>query len=558
MCRDRAGRLRCVLAEVNNTFSETHLYVLDKAEQSKADDLYVFRAAKEFHVSPFYGMDWKYVFRVKDTGKKLAIDIDMVRDAKAEFHARLEGEAAPFGAHELRTTLFRFPFTALLSFPRILAQAAKLYFGKKLPVYQKPAPHSRWTIKTAPATLCQRAAGRVIKKLLQRIETGYLSVELPDQRIWKFGLEGTSPQVRLKIRDYCFFSAVLWDADIGLGESYAAGAWDADDLTALLELGVLNSKLYYSALLNSRLLILGSTLLHRLRRNTVHGSRRNIAAHYDLSNAFFQTFLDEELNYSCAIFRNAEESLIDAQHRKIDLLLEKVQLKSGDHLLEIGSGWGSLAIRAAQNYDCRVTSVTVSRAQYEMAAQRVREAGLSKRVNIELCDYREIKGSFDKIVSVEMLEAVGRENLGKFFRICDRVLKPDGIMALQVITIPDQRYAAYSRRCDWIQKHIFPGGHLPSMEVLARVIAAHSSFVIEHVENIGIHYAETLRCWRSRFLANADKLPELGFDREFMRKWLYYFAYCEAGFESRVIGNHQLVLSRALNKSLPRWGRFVR
>lgn len=557
LCRDAEGRLLFVVVEVNNTFSETHLYLLDKPEPQESGKGLVFSAKKEFHVSPFHGMDWRYVFRFKDSTDKLEIGIDMLNQNGVEFHARLEGAAVPFSGKSLRGTLLRFPFSGLLNFPRILVQAARLYFGKKLRVYHKPVPSSEWTIKTAPPTLFQRIAMTAVRRLFEQLEKGCLAVELPDKQRWQFGDAGITPPLRLKVRDYHFFSAVLWGSDIGLGDSFVDGAWETDDLPALLRLGAENSKLYSSALLNSRLLTLGSTLLHRLRRNTLRGSRRNIAAHYDLSNEFFQLFLDSDLNYSSAVFNYAEESLEDAQQNKIDLLLRKLQIRPEEHLLEIGSGWGCLALRAARDYGCRVTAVTVSQAQCELAAKRVAEAGLQDRVKIKLCDYRELSGAYDKIISVEMLEAAGKENLGRFFGICDRLLKPNGLIVLQVITMPEQRYRAYSRRCDWIQRHIFPGGHVPSLEFLSAAIAGNSSFCVEHAENIGIHYAETLRRWRSRFVANQDNLVRLGFSDRFIRKWLYYFAYCEAAFESRLLGNHQLVLSRSQNTALPQWGRLV-
>ncbi len=291
-------------------------------------------------------------------------------------------------------------------------------------------------------------------------------------------------------------------------------------------------------------------LRYLARRNTLPGSRRNIHRHYDLSNAFFQTFLDDSMAYSCALFSHPGESLEAAQRNKYRSIIEKARIGAGDHVLEIGCGWGGFALEAVRRCGCRVTGITLSRDQHRLARERVREAGLQERIDILFHDYRSIRGRFDKIVSIEMLEAVGHGYFGAFFKRLDRLLAPGGIAVIQVITIPDRRYDAYRRSHDWVRKHIFPGGLLPSLTILTRSMTRHSGLMVDHLENIGDHYALTLAEWHRRFTADRDQAARLGFDRRFQRKWAYYLGTCEAGFRERVLGDLQLVLTREGNRSL--------
>jgi cyclopropane-fatty-acyl-phospholipid synthase len=286
-------------------------------------------------------------------------------------------------------------------------------------------------------------------------------------------------------------------------------------------------------------------MMHRLRPNTIEGSRKNIHDHYDLGNDFFRLFLDEEtMLYSAAFHRDVNEPLAEAQRNKLHKLIERAEIKPGDHVLEIGCGWGGFAIEAVRKTGCRVTAITISQAQYDLATQRVKAAGLEGRIEVKICDYRKIEGQFDRVVSIEMIEAVGHEFLPDYFSAIDRALKPGGKAVLQAITIPHERYENYRRDVDWIRKHIFPGGHLPSVEVLHEAAGSKAALRIESLEDIGPHYALTLREWRRRFLAQLDRVKAMGFDDEFIRKWDFYFALCESSFASRVLGNHHVVLSR--------------
>jgi cyclopropane-fatty-acyl-phospholipid synthase len=286
-------------------------------------------------------------------------------------------------------------------------------------------------------------------------------------------------------------------------------------------------------------------LSHAINRNTKTGSRRNIQAHYDLGNDFYQLFLDAEtLLYSSALFESPNQSLGDAQRAKIQNLIRLAGIEAHHHILEVGCGWGGFAIEAARTIGCKVTGLTISQAQYDLATQRIKEAALTEQIDIQLCDYRDAKGTYDRIVSIEMLEAVGHAYYGNYFSTLDRLLKPGGRIALQVITIPDQRYDAYRQNPDWIQKHIFPGGILPSLTELSKAMTKHSMLHIDHIENIGIHYAETLRRWRATCEAHPETLKKMGYDALFQRKWIYYLAYCEAGFQTEFINDLHIILKR--------------
>jgi cyclopropane-fatty-acyl-phospholipid synthase len=292
--------------------------------------------------------------------------------------------------------------------------------------------------------------------------------------------------------------------------------------------------------------------LQRLRdANTLRGSRRNIGRHYDLSNDLYRVFLDESMTYSCGVFTSPTDTLEEAQRAKLDGICRRLGLQRGQHVLEIGSGWGSFAMHAAQHYGCRVTSITLSAEQQRLATERIAAAGLSDLVDIQFRDYRKMTGLFDHIISIEMLEAVGYEYFATFFRACDRLLKQHGRMFLQTITVPDQRFDSYRREFDWIRKYIFPGGCLASVAAVNETLKRHTTLQMEWMREIGTHYAPTLRHWRERFFAKLPEVRRLGFDDRFIRMWEFYLASCEAGFATRYIGDVQMVLSRPPRPAAP-------
>jgi cyclopropane-fatty-acyl-phospholipid synthase len=403
----------------------------------------------------------------------------------------------------------------------------------------------------------------LVKERLSHITKGRLVLELPNGVELQYG-GGGAPK-RIKINHHRFFTRLVTGGDIGFGEAWMARDWESDDLTGVLLLFIENMAVLKATGLTAGLAKrLQHLLKHALNRNTMAGSKRNIHAHYDLGNDFYGLFLDADtMMYSSALFRendaaealcksateprkrqSPDELLAEAQRRKIHRMIELADIKPEHHVLDIGCGWGGFAIEAARRTGCRVTGITISEAQYRFAKARVAAEGLASRVEIVMSDYRAMQGSFDRIVSIEMLEAVGHAYYGAFFATCDRLLKPGGRVALQVICIPDQRYDAYRRNPDWIQKHIFPGGVLPSLTELSKAMKKHSRFIVERLDNIGSHYAETLRRWRASFEANRAQLTTMGFDDTFQRKWIYYLCYCEAGFQARITNNLHIVLTR--------------
>lgn len=392
-------------------------------------------------------------------------------------------------------------------------------------------------------------ASRIVLGRLEGIGTGRLAVTLPDGSRRGFG-PGGEPDAEIHVRDWAAFGRVLLDGETGAGVSYVRGEWTTPDLVSAVRAIIANRHAIGGGTLPARL---AGSVTHALRRNTVRGAKRNIAHHYDLGNGFFQLFLDRTMTYSSAVFSDPGEALADAQQRKYRGLAEKARIGPRDHVLEIGCGWGGFAAFAAREIGCRVTAITISEAQARYARARIERAGLADRVRIEKADYRDVRGEFDRIVSIEMLEAVGHANLATWFEACDRLLRPGGVLAVQVITIPDQRYEEYRRGSDFIRRYVFPGGHLPSLAAINRVTERRTSLGVESLENIAPHYAETLRRWRRRFDSRRDEALALGFDHEFLRRWGYYFAYCEAAFASRVLANLQIVLSRPGNRALGTW-----
>lgn len=545
-CYGGDGALRCTVAEVNNTFQERHLYVLDRPQALERSTR--FMAPKAFHVSPFNDRSGHYEFQFSPPSPDLDIRIDLHREGRLAFRSQLSGAARPLTTRSLAGTLLRYPLGAALTMPRILIQAGHLYFRKKLAYVPKPPPMSDMTIRSAPPTWQERACLRLLQPTVNRLRRGSLGITMPDRssRTWGGGEPGARAEWR--VHDYKVFARLVRDGEVGLGESYVAGEWDSPDLTALVRFFIDNRDLidhgdlsvsWFGRLLNRA--------RHVVRVNSPSGSRRNIAAHYDLSNDFFRLLLGPSMMYSSAVYQGSADTLEEAQQRKLHLLIDKARIRAHHHVLEIGTGWGTFALEVVRRTGCRVTSITVSQRQLEEARRRVVEAGLADRIDLRLCDYRHMEGRFDRIVSIEMLEAVGHDFLGAYFSACDRLLAANGLLVLQVITMPDQRYEGYRRSVDWIQKHIFPGGHLPSLQAMTEAMTRHSRFVVEGLDNIGVHYARTLRDWRARFLSQQAEVKAMGFDDAFVRKWHYYLCYCEAAFASRAINNLHLVLTRPGN-----------
>jgi cyclopropane-fatty-acyl-phospholipid synthase len=387
-------------------------------------------------------------------------------------------------------------------------------------------------------------AARAVITGFDKLREGRLTVHLPDGSSRSFGTPD-SAQAEMTIHRWRFFSRLLRGADVGAGESYVDGDWSTPDLVALTRLFLDNEDVLAPPRLVGVLSRMRDRLLHLARSNRRVQARRNIRTHYDLSNDLYRLFLDPSMTYSAALFDRPGISLEEAQKAKYERLARWAGIRQGDRVLEIGCGWGGFAEYAAGELGCSITGVTLSERQAAFARDRLQSRGLTDLVDIRLTDYRDMQGSYDAIVSIEMLEAVGHRYLDSFFAVCDRVLRPGGRVALQTITIPDRVYDRYRRSNDWIRKYIFPGGHLPSLGAVQASMARRTAFVVDRLDNIGDHYATTLRHWRRRFWIKIDAVRELGFDEEFVRMWDFYLATCEAAFRRHHIGNIQLQLSRA-------------
>ena len=402
----------------------------------------------------------------------------------------------------------------------------------------------------------QRLARSAIHRLLTSVREGQVRL-LEDGETRVLGTQGGKPPLAatVTVNDPSFHAQML-RGSLGLGESYMDGIWDADDLVSLIRIAARNAHRFDNVRRRLRPVI--GPLQHVagvLRRNTIARSRDQIAAHYDLGNGLYELFLDETMMYSAAVFNGPDTPLLEAQLAKLDRICRKLDLQPGDRLLEIGSGWGAMACYAAEHYGARVTTTTISREQHALATQRVREAGLEDRVTVLLEDYRNLTGTYDKLVSVEMIEAVGWRDFGTFFEVCGERLEDDGVMLLQAITIDDRAYDVEKATRSFINQLIFPGGCLPSMEVISRCTSRNTDMRIVQLEDITSHYVTTLRHWRERFLAQTDALDGRGYDARFRRLWELYLAYCEAGFAERRIQDVQVLLAKPGYRAEPLWDR---
>jgi cyclopropane-fatty-acyl-phospholipid synthase len=396
--------------------------------------------------------------------------------------------------------------------------------------------------------MLDRWAEHIVLGALERIEHGYLVVVLPTGSR-AYGNAEYAPAV-LHVHDRRVFRRVLSGGEIGLGESYMEGEWSTPDLVALVRVMLANGDILGGMPgLATWLTRLRDAFAHRARDNTRTGSRRNIGAHYDLGNAFFRLFLDQSLMYSCALYEAADDSLEAAQVNKLHAICRKLDLAPGDRVLEIGTGWAGFALHAATQYGCHVTTTTISAEQHAHAADVIARAGeAGSRIDLRFEDYRDLTGRFDKIVSIEMFEAVGLRHYDEFFSACDRLLHPDGLMLMQTITVDDWRFADYQRAPNWIAKYIFPGAELASVAEILASLARTTRLSLFHAEQIGTHYARTLHAWRERFHCRLDEVRAQGFDERFIRMWDLYLGYSEAAFHDRHIGDVQLLLTKQANR----------
>ncbi|MBY8201239.1 cyclopropane-fatty-acyl-phospholipid synthase family protein [Vibrio fluvialis] len=399
-------------------------------------------------------------------------------------------------------------------------------------------------------TALQKGARSVALKSLQLIKIGSLTLEEAydghDVTVEHFGFahEG-QPQAHIRVTHPGFYGRVLKGGSIAAAEAYMDGWWDSPNLTAVTELMARNlSALDQLEAQSSFVTRAMNKVGHWLKRNSIVRAKQNIEAHYDLGNDLYQTFLDERMLYSSALYLSTSDSLEQAQIQKMDRLCQQLQLTANDHVIEIGTGWGAMAIYMAQHYGCKVTTTTISEEQFAYAEAEITRLGLEAQITLLKQDYRLLEGQFDKLVSIEMIEAVGKAYLASYIEKCQSLLKPGGLMAIQAITIADQRYDYYSNNVDFIQKYIFPGGFLPSITVLTQMATRHTDFIVRDVFDIGMDYAKTLADWRLRFEAALNTVQALGYDERFVRMWRFYLCYCEGGFNARTISTIHMTLQR--------------
>lgn len=395
-----------------------------------------------------------------------------------------------------------------------------------------------------------KIARKLVHKQLLSLHTGCLQVEEGGE-IFSFGqeLEETQLVARLVVHDVSCYSEIMTGGSIGAAESFMTGDWSSPDLTMLVRVMVRNIDILDQ--MEGGLALISKPLLkgfHYFNQNSAKGSRRNIAAHYDLGNDLFESFLDPTMMYSSGIFPSADASMEEASLNKLKIICEKLQLKADDHLVEIGTGWGGLAIYAAKHYGCKVTTTTISQQQFNLAKARVEEEGLQDKITLLLEDYRDLRknyeGQFDKLVSIEMIEAVGWKFYNTFFEHCGSLLKPEGIALIQAITITDQRYDQARKDVDFIQRYIFPGSCIPSVTALVNASTNASDLNLVQAQDFGSHYARTLKAWQDTFNEKSKAISELGYSEDFKRMWQFYLSYCEGGFEERSIGVNHLVFAK--------------
>ena len=413
-------------------------------------------------------------------------------------------------------------------------------------------PNESIKSRKAPGILSTIAKDAVLKQL-QQLRYGQLTIDDHGEHYY-FGNETDEFPVTavIKVKDTSFYSMLAFGGSIGAGESYIMNHWVSDDLTNVVRIMVRNMDLL-DGIENgwARLANPVRKALHWLNRNTLEGSRNNISAHYDLGNDFFELFLDPTMMYSCGIFENSDTSLEQASVAKLKRICDKLNLNENDHVIEIGTGWGGFAVYAAKHYGCKVTTTTISNNQYEWAKRRIKEEQLDDKITLLFEDYRKLQGKYDKLVSIEMIEAVGHRYYDTFFKKCADLLKPEGIMLIQAITIADQRYEQAKNSVDFIQRYIFPGSCIPSNTALLNSTTEASDLRLFHMEDIGPHYATTLRMWKEKLFQNRDKIRQQCYPDSLIRMWDFYLCYCEGGFFERAISDVHYIFTKPLNRHEP-------
>lgn len=527
------------LAEVNNTYRERFVYFEKVSREGRADFF------KRLFVSPFFNTEGVYKIFYKLTSDSLYVGVDYRVNGQSYLFANFKGEIQP--CETLRSLIWFFlknPLSFYSTLPRIYWQGLKLWLFKMLPVRKRKTPEDEGLVWAEPYSLITQHCRNKILKALERCRKGRLVLKEPAGRELVFGGDEDGFTATVKVKDFDFYRKVFFGGNVGFGDSFVDEIWDSSNPAAVVGF-LLHNWSDIENIKGSWGLRILSWLSHLARSNFRKIARKNIAFHYDQPVDFFKLFLDKRLVYSCAHFdpnAASDDDLESAQLRKIDSIFEEIELKSSDHLIDVGCGFGGLAIRAVERYGCKVTAVTISRTQFEYVKSLIKSRGMEKYIELRFVDYRDIDGKFDKVVSVEMIEAVGHSFLQKFLKKLDSILKPGGYISLQAICYPDFDYYRYLRRADWIQMRIFPGSFLPSLEVIHRCLVK-TSLIIDMCYDKAFDYAKTLRIWRENLIARQKEALEFVNPAQ-LRSWIFYFASCEAEFATQWLRLLRLRLKR--------------
>ena len=530
-----------IIAEVHNTFKEKHLYLLTDpvAKQNHLS----FERIKKFHVSPFFKIEGKYCFLFSKKTAMIDISINYFKGKEHMFNANLKLKNQDLSPHAFFKMTFNFISTAMSTFPKIVLQAAKIKFLNGLTHFKNNGLNSKNSYSRRSPSLFSKLAIKLAHGYFQKLQVGSLLIHCPDGTDLTYGTPNSGPSASITVDDYRFFNQLILNSDIGFAESYIRQYWRTDSLESIFDVFIANKAILEitNPLIKVRRMI--HFVQHRLRKNSISKSKQNIYEHYDLGNDFFKLFLDENRVYSSAIFNSNASSLEDAQIDKLNKALQMADVQPHHRILEIGSGWGALAIHAVKTIGCHVTTVTISEKQYNHVKQLINQHHLDAKIEVKLMDYRLLTGKYDRIISIEMLESVGHEYLPVYFKKCHDLLHRNGKAMFQCIMIPDERYAAYKKSPDFIQKYIFPGGHLPSISSIKSAISS-ANLHWKHSSEITQHYVDTLRIWEQQFMSNKTNILSMGFDHSFINTWQYYFNYCSSAFKSNFIHNYQFTINK--------------
>ena len=556
-----------ILSEITNTpWGERHVYVHDCAKSLADKQPFVFEFEKVFHISPFMPMDVHYRWQFDVDGDQIAIVMQLYRNHRLEFDADLNLKFIPLTRHAAAKMPFHFAFMPLKVIASIYWEALRLWF-KRVPFYKHPNRAVRasnhheekntMALEALPWNIGNQsnsAYKRLLLTVANRIKVGTLRI-IDGEETYEFGKaaehlndEQHALNAEIHIVNPDVYRQIIRQGGNGAAQGYIDGHWKSPDLVNVIRVMAANQSTFDTVDERSSLWSrIQNKLMHWMNRNSITGSKRNILAHYDLSNDFYKLFLDSKMMYSSALYDENTTDLEQASANKLRSVCDKLQLNEQDHLLEVGSGWGGLAIYAAKHYGCKVTTTTISDAQYNEAKSRIAQEKLEDKITLLKQDYRLLEGSYDKIVSIEMVEAVGHQYLDGYFAKLGQLLKPGGRFLMQAITIDDRRYQRALREVDFIKKFIFPGSFIPSLTTLA-TSAAKSGFRVKSLEDLGDSYAKTLKAWRNNFQNNIEHIHGLGFDEPFERLWMFYFCYCEGGFREKVISDVHIIFTQPLKR----------